>query len=103
MTAYHITQTLRGPHGWRSVRSATTARGAAWDAADMCNRDEYGSNACKPHEVRTVTVEAATVAEAFEIANARTYRTELTPEGEQAVIPGCERNASDRAKQLDLF
>lgn len=33
----------------------------------------------------------------------RTYRTELTPAGEQAVIPGCERNASPRAVQLDLF
>lgn len=31
------------------------------------------------------------------------YRTELTPEGEQLVIPGCERNYSPKAKQLDLF
>jgi len=29
--------------------------------------------------------------------------TELTPAGEQAVIPGCERNESPRATQLDLF
>lgn len=29
--------------------------------------------------------------------------TELTPAGEQAVIPGCERNASPGARQLDLF
>lgn len=34
---------------------------------------------------------------------AEPYSTELTPAGEQAVIPGCERNASPRAKQLDLF
>lgn len=34
---------------------------------------------------------------------ARGYRCELTPEGEQAVIPGCERNASPKARQLDLF
>jgi hypothetical protein len=33
----------------------------------------------------------------------RTYRTELTPTGEQTVIPGCERDASPRAAQLDLF
>lgn len=32
-----------------------------------------------------------------------TYKTELTPEGEQTVIPGCERNASPKATQLDLF
>ena len=31
------------------------------------------------------------------------YRTELTDAGEQAVIPGCERNASPKAKQLNLF
>ena len=29
--------------------------------------------------------------------------TELTATGEQYVIPGCERNASPRAGQLDLF
>ena len=29
--------------------------------------------------------------------------TELTPAGEQFVIPGCERNASTKAKQLGLF
>ena len=28
---------------------------------------------------------------------------ELTPAGEQHVIPGCERNASPKASQLDLF
>lgn len=32
-----------------------------------------------------------------------TYRTELTSAGEQAVIPGCERNASPRTVQLNLF
>lgn len=32
-----------------------------------------------------------------------TYATELTPEGEQTVIPGCERNAAPGARQLDLF
>lgn len=34
--------------------------------------------------------------------NAR-YAAELTPAGEQHVIPGCERNASPKASQLDLF
>lgn len=29
--------------------------------------------------------------------------SELTPAGEQYVIPGCERNASPKAKQLGLF
>ena len=31
------------------------------------------------------------------------YRTELAPHGEQTVIPGCERNLSPKATQLDLF
>lgn len=35
--------------------------------------------------------------------NGTNFATELTPEGEQAVIPGCERNASPKAKQLSLF
>lgn len=29
--------------------------------------------------------------------------TELTPEGEQFVIPGCERKRSKALRQLDLF
>ncbi len=33
----------------------------------------------------------------------RPYSTELTPAGEQTVIPGCERNLSPKAKQLELF
>ena len=31
------------------------------------------------------------------------YRSELTPAGEQLVIPGCERNLAPTARQLDLF
>lgn len=31
------------------------------------------------------------------------YNTELTPEGEQTVIPGCEKNLAPGTKQLDLF
>ena len=31
------------------------------------------------------------------------YRSELTPAGEQLVIPGCERNLAPAARQLDLF
>lgn len=34
---------------------------------------------------------------------AKGYTTELTPEGEQTVIPGCERNAAPGPRQLDLF
>ena len=31
------------------------------------------------------------------------YITELTPAGEQTVIPGCERNHAPGPRQLDLF
>lgn len=31
------------------------------------------------------------------------YSFELTAAGEQAVIPGCERNAAPGARQLELF
>ena len=31
------------------------------------------------------------------------FRSELTPAGEQLVIPGCERNLAPAARQLDLF
>lgn len=31
------------------------------------------------------------------------FKTELTPAGEQVVIPGCERNAAPTMTQLDLF
>jgi hypothetical protein len=31
------------------------------------------------------------------------FRTELTPTGEQTVIPGCERDAAPSVRQLDLF
>jgi hypothetical protein len=34
---------------------------------------------------------------------AQTYRTELTPAGEQMVIPGCERDAAPSVRQLSLF
>lgn len=36
-------------------------------------------------------------------ANLPAYPVELTPAGEQTVIPGCERNAAPGLKQLDLF
>jgi len=32
-----------------------------------------------------------------------TFASELTPIGEQLVIPGCERNLAPAAKQLSLF
>lgn len=31
------------------------------------------------------------------------YRTDLTPAGEQTVIPGCEKDASPSVRQLELF
>lgn len=37
------------------------------------------------------------------VRDPKTYRTELTPAGEQTVIPGCERDAAPGVRQLSLF
>lgn len=47
--------------------------------------------------------EAEAVAAKMEKPGYSVTITELTPAGEQHVIPGCERNASPKASQLDLF
>lgn len=102
MRTFYITQTLT-PAGWRSCRSTTNPRDAKWNAADMCNREEYGASACKPDQVRTVEVQAQDVGAAFSIANAP-FRAELTATGEQYVIPGAERDAEQGgARQMELF
>jgi hypothetical protein len=36
-------------------------------------------------------------------AGRNTYRSELTPQGEQMVIPGCEMDAAPSVRQLSLF
>lgn len=50
---------------------------------------------------------AAHLAELAARRSPQAFPTELTPEGEQTVIPGCERNAAPatpgRPRQLDLF
>jgi hypothetical protein len=38
-----------------------------------------------------------------EPAPQQNYAIELTPAGEQAVIPGCERNLAPATRQLNLF
>lgn len=44
------------------------------------------------------------MASGMDIEPVKPYRTELTPEGEQTVIPGCERDSEQSgAKQMDLF
>lgn len=55
-------------------------------------------------EVRSLTlVERAIAAEFGWKPTDSTFPVELTPIGEQYVIPGTERNASPRVKQLNLF
>lgn len=105
MKTFHLTQAWAGPHGWRTRRTAPNRKGAEQNAADLCDRDEYGANAYRPEDVRIVEVEAETVAEAIELGN-RGYSTELTPEGQQFVIPGCEHRpapGSTAPAQLSLF
>ena len=45
----------------------------------------------------------ATVGYIAQEYTAPVYSAELTPVGEQLVIPGCERNLAPAAKQLSLF
>jgi hypothetical protein len=42
-------------------------------------------------------------ATAPQINRSTNYAIELTPAGEQAVIPGCERNLAPATRQLNLF
>ena len=59
----------------------------------------------RPHftEGFSTLAEAEKVAAEMEKPGYSVTITELTPAGEQHVIPGCERNASPKASQLDLF
>lgn len=50
----------------------------------------------QPQEIARLVMEAINRA-------AKTYRTELTPAGEQTVIPGCEIDAAPSVRQLSLF
>lgn len=75
--------TKRTPNGWHLYRATIPGIGT------------YGWGAT-PEEAREKLRENIRAAEAEK-------STELTPAGEQFVIPGCERNASPKARQLGLF
>lgn len=54
-------------------------------------------------ELRQASDEAWKRAFAEQAARNAAYSCELTPSGEQLVIPGCERNLAPGKTQLDLF
>ena len=60
-----------------------------------------------PLEYAQQTVTSYLAGNGFSVAplavRLKTYRTELTPAGEQAVIPGCEIDAAPSVRQLSLF
>jgi hypothetical protein len=70
---------LRVDFGWKTL-------------VEIDQRPHFG----RPDEIARLVMEAIDFA-------CPTYGTELTPEGEQHVIPGCERNLSPKVQQLDLF
>ena len=67
----------------------TTASSALAAARQVCEAE--GAPPCAVEDVTQTTFIGEPIA------------TELTPIGEQYVIPGTERNASPRVKQLNLF
>ena len=84
-------------------------------AGSMCKRPS-GHGAMDAHKSRKEAADAAFIQQYGEAAwierlppgnrwkvHKEPYRTELTSSGEQSVIPGCERDASPKARQLDLF
>lgn len=68
---------------------------------------ETNAQWCGTRSVEGHIVQATCGHETADAARAvldRGYKTELTPAGEQLVIPGCERNTTDTTKkQLNLF
>ena len=54
-------------------------------------------------ELRAEAQRAWAKLHAEQAARNAAFRSELTPAGEQLVIPGCERNLAPSARQLDLF
>ena len=102
MKPLYLIQAWRGRQaGFRTTRTAPNRRAAEQQAADLCNRAEYGADADRPEDVRIVRVTAASIAEAIALGD-RGYKTELTETREQFLIPGCER-AHACGQQLELF
>jgi|GEM_PF-3396054 len=95
--------------GWRDEFTIPAGTPVKWGQPD-CNGDPVRHWALdkktaialsgNEHDARHrfVTVKPHLVA-----ADEPASSTELTATGEQYVIPGCERNASPRAGQMDLF
>ena len=86
-TCWHLTRARKGhpPHfceGFTTQADAETARAQFADQDVIHNRTGEMDNIIHPPEP---------------------FRTELTPAGEQTVIPGCERNFAPGKRQLDLF
>lgn len=86
-------------HQWR--RREMHGHKQPWcEAEDWPSYDDHASNDGLPKTLaRLYEREKPTVRALIDGA----YSVELTPEGEQTVIPGCERNTAPGMRQLDLF
>lgn len=75
------------------------------DIEESCPNDAVGLNTTvefwdKFTDAQKVELNALAEAQAAEY---RSWGTELTPEGEQTVIPGCERQTTSKKPQGELF
>ena len=89
-------QCCEGPVPETALYGRLTALSNAFDAGGLRETEAYEQAPWGLDEVAPVDDPTAPKA-------ATGFRSELTPEGEQLVIPGCERNRACVAGQLDLF
>lgn len=92
-------QCCEGPLRETTLYGRLTALANWHDASGVRETDEYDRAPWALDEAAPVNgPEGGTASEA-----PLAFRSELTPEGKQLVIPGCERNRARVAGQLDLF
>lgn len=104
---YELLQWCRRNGSAKAYQITKEPRHGVYTVAIRTN--ETSDNGTPTQRTQTVIIEARgiahlpTVADFIEDIEARQINSELTPTGEQLVIPGCELNLSPRQKQLDLF
>jgi len=70
----------------------------------LCKDSVEGASAKYSHiDTKDLPKLAASLRNASQRGSRSAFATELTPEGEQTVIPGCEKNEAPGDRQLDLF
>lgn len=93
----------RPRHAARHIEAAETERRSKTKGASR-RAAELEARAYRCQSIAEELEGAAETAQEEEATRQRlAHRTELTPEGEQYVIPGAERRTTPKARQLDLW